>query len=89
MSSYIIYKYLEYDLIDINIISKNDIETFTQGFQLDSSYFNDNTKFSVLENEKNAIIEEKTKYIQDYSNNEYNKKISNLNIYNRNNTNYF
>lgn len=88
-SSYIIYKYLEYDLIDINIISKNDIETFTQVFQLDSSYFNDNTTFSILEDEKNAIIDEKTEYMRNYSNNEYDNKISNLNIYNRKNTNYF
>ena len=43
--SYIIYRYLNYDLIDISKIIKNDIENFTQ---LNTHIFNDETAYPIL-----------------------------------------
>lgn len=43
--SYLVYRYLDYDLIDINKLLKNDIEKFDQSiFQVGSSVFNSLTQ---------------------------------------------
>tara|TARA_B110001450_G_scaffold198883_1_gene187611 strand:- start:674 stop:964 length:291 start_codon:yes stop_codon:yes gene_type:complete len=76
--SYIIYKYLNNDLIDISKIVKNDIENFTQ---LNSDIFDDETSYPVLEINTKTIQNK----FDEYSNKEdnINKRFRNLKIYNR------
>jgi hypothetical protein len=77
--SYIIYRYLNYDLIDISKIIKNDIENFTQ---LNTHIFNvnDETAYPILEG-NTKIIQDK---LDEFSNkDEFNKELRRLQVYNR------
>jgi hypothetical protein len=55
--SYIIYRYLNYDLIDISKIIKNDIEKFTnsQLSEFDANIFSDETIYPILETNSDDI----------------------------------
>lgn len=77
--SYIIYRYLKYDLIDISKFVKNDIEKFTVQ-QFNEDIFNDETAY--------PILEDNTKIIQDKFDEYLNKdtideELERLQIYNR------
>ena len=76
--SYIIYRYLKYDLIDISKFIKNDIENFTQ---LNTHIFNDETAYPILENNTERIQDR----YDELSNkkDEFDTELIRLQIYNR------
>jgi len=77
--SYITYRYLNYDLIDISKFVKNDIENFT--IQLDLDYFVDEESYSVFKTDAKMIQDKidaslsKDTFIR--------KEFERVNIYNR------
>lgn len=77
--SYITYRYLKYDLIDISKFVKNDIENFTiQQFNADT--FNDQTVYPILE----GITDEIQREIDKYSNKDtIYEQLRRLELYNR------
>lgn len=58
--SYLLYKYLNNDLIDLNKLVKNDIEKFTN---LTANMFSDETVYSILENNTIDITNKKNKHL--------------------------
>tara|TARA_B110000444_G_C18833175_1_gene594383 strand:- start:2353 stop:2643 length:291 start_codon:yes stop_codon:yes gene_type:complete len=75
--SYIIYRYLKYDLIDISKFVKNDIENFTQ---LNTDIFNDETAYPILEG-NTKIIQDK---LDEFSNKDgIDEELRRLQVYNR------
>ena len=93
--SYIIYRYLKYDLIDISKFVKNDIEKFTSPHLINEDMFiNDETAYPINEdmfiNDETAypILEDNTKIIQDKLDEYLNKdtideELERLQVYNR------
>ncbi|MDB4614034.1 hypothetical protein OAH43_00720 [bacterium] len=75
--SYIIYRYLKYDLIDISKFVKNDIENFTQ---LSTDIFNDETAYPILENITKEIQSEFDKYSNKDT---IDEELRRLQVYNR------
>jgi len=75
--SYIIYRYLNYDLIDISKIFKNDIEKFTQ---LDDTIFTDETAYPILEANTQDIQQKINNYL---NKDKIDKELDRLKIYNR------
>lgn len=63
--SYLLYKYLNNDLIDISKFVKNDIEKFTS-FNVDNfnaDIFNDETAYPILENITKDITNKKEEFL--------------------------
>lgn len=58
--SYLLYKYLNNDLIDLNKLVKNDIEKFTN---LSADMFSDETEYSTLETNTTDITNKKDTHI--------------------------
>jgi len=75
--SYIIYRYLKYDLIDISKFVKNDIENFTQ---LSTDIFNDETAYPILEDITKEIQSEFDKYSNKDT---IDEELRRLQVYNR------
>ena len=75
--SYIIYRYLKYDLIDISKFVKNDIENFTQ---LSTDIFNDETAYPILEDFTKEIQSEFDKYSNKDT---IDEELRRLQVYNR------
>tara|TARA_B000000477_G_scaffold124565_1_gene132679 strand:+ start:4069 stop:4359 length:291 start_codon:yes stop_codon:yes gene_type:complete len=75
--SYIIYRYLKYDLIDISKIVKNDIENFTQ---FSTDIFNDETAYPILEDITKEIQTEFDKYSNKDT---IDEELTRLQVYNR------
>lgn len=57
--SYLVYKYLNNDLIDIAKLVKNDVEKFTN---LNADMFSDQTAYPILENTTNTLNNKKDEY---------------------------
>ena len=57
--SYLLYKYLNNDLIDITKLVKNDVEKFTN---FNADMFSDQTVYSILENTTNTLNNKKDEY---------------------------
>tara|TARA_Y100000389_G_scaffold15025_1_gene13290 strand:+ start:7547 stop:7840 length:294 start_codon:yes stop_codon:yes gene_type:complete len=76
--SYIIYRYLKYDLIDISKFVKNDIENFTQSINTDM--FHDETAYPILEDITNKI---QTKYDKYFNKDTIDEELRRLQVYNR------
>ena len=75
--SYIIYRYLKYDLIDISKFVKNDIEKFTSP-HLNEDIFNDETAYPILDTK---IIQDK---LDEYLNKDtIDEELERLQVYNR------
>tara|TARA_B110000259_G_scaffold187494_1_gene241918 strand:+ start:5048 stop:5341 length:294 start_codon:yes stop_codon:yes gene_type:complete len=76
--SYIIYRNLNYDLIDISKIIKNDIENFTQ---LNTDIFNDETAYPISEANTETIQNRRDELFN--KKDEFDKELIRLQIYNR------
>lgn len=57
--SYLLYKYLNNDLIDITKLVKNDVEKFTN---FNADMFSDETAYPILENTTNILNDIKDEY---------------------------
>lgn len=57
--SYLLYKYLNNDLIQISKLLKNDIEKFTN---FNADIFNDETIYPILENNTNILKKKNNDY---------------------------